>query len=243
MKRYQNPDVFEPLAMAYALGTLQGRARARFEQLMVRHFYLRVVTEAYEQQFAGLVDLLPSEAPSAAVWQRLETELGLEQAAGKVAAKPAKQAPKWLAWSEWFHWPAMAFASVLAAVLTVLIMNNVEPDAYVARLESVTAERFALASVSKKEMAIKVAMAGELEMDEGLQPTLWCLSKKPGEKPIRMGVLNASGQTQLPINADTFRGLGEVSRLLITLEPVGQADVVEPAGAKILAGDLLQGRE
>ena len=48
MKRYQNPDIFEHLAMSYALGTLQGKARLRFEKLMSKHLYLRAVTYAYQ---------------------------------------------------------------------------------------------------------------------------------------------------------------------------------------------------
>lgn len=239
MKRYQNPDVFEPLAMAYALGTLQGRARARFEQLMGRHFYLRVVTEAYEHQFAGLAGLLPPEEPSPEVWKRLEAELGLQQK----PQKPAKSARKWAFLTDWLHWPAMAFASVLAAVMTVFVMNSGQPDAYVAKLESIVSESFALATVSKKDMSIKVAMAGQLALDGDLQPTLWCLSKTPGEKPMRMGVLQASGETELAIDVDTFQGLEEVSQFAITLEPVSNASANGPTGEQILVGNLLKGKE
>ncbi|MGB1255595.1 MAG: anti-sigma factor [Thiolinea sp.] len=239
MKRYQNPDVFEPLAMAYALGTLQGRARARFQKLMAKHFYLRVVTEAYEHQFAGLAGLLPPEDPPAVVWQRLESELGFNE----TTVQPKKES-KWLAWSEWFHWPAMAVASVLAAVVTVFVMNSAQtgPDAYFANLRSLGSESVAMASVSKKEMAITIAMTEKLKVGEGLQPTLWCLSKKPGEKPIRMGALNTSGKTQLSINADTFRGLADVSQFAITLEPAGAANA-EFGGEQLFVGDLMKGKK
>ena len=67
MKRYQNPDIFEPLAMAYALGTLQGQARQRYESLMDKHFYLRAVTEAYERQFMGLAEAVPPVNPPESV--------------------------------------------------------------------------------------------------------------------------------------------------------------------------------
>jgi len=36
LNRYQNPEIFEKLAMAYAAGTLHGRARLRFEKLKKR---------------------------------------------------------------------------------------------------------------------------------------------------------------------------------------------------------------
>jgi len=59
LNRYQNPEIFEKLAMAYAAGTLHGRARLRFEKLKSEHFYLEATTSAYEskrkKKQAGLV--------------------------------------------------------------------------------------------------------------------------------------------------------------------------------------------
>ena len=60
-KRYQNPELFEQLAIEYAIGSMSGRARKRFEALMETHFYLRAVVDAYEDKFAHLVELLPDE--------------------------------------------------------------------------------------------------------------------------------------------------------------------------------------
>ena len=238
MKRYQNPDVFEPLAMSYALGTLQGRARARFEKLMAKHFYLRVVTEAYEHQFSGLAGLLPSEEPPPEVWQRLETELGFKE-----NKRQAQQGKKWWDFAEWFHWPAMALASVFAAIVTVMVINSTTlpaRQAYFAELKALSSEGVVLASVSKKDMAITIAMTDQLNVADGLKPTLWCLSKKPDEQPIRMGTLNKAGKTELPISTDMFEGLEDVSQFAITLEPEDSPQS-GPGGQKVFVGDLISG--
>ena len=239
MKRYQNPEVFEPLAMAYALGTLQGKARQRFKTLMARHFYLRVVAEAYERQFSGLVGLLPPEEPSPEVWSRLEAELNLTQ-----RQQPAKQKGIFSSWLDWLHIPAMALASVLAAVITFFVLSGSQPDAYFAELNSSVRQSVAMASVSKKDMKITIAMADKLLLDNGLIPTLWCLSKKPGEAPIRMGKLNAQGKSQLPIDEETWDGLRGVGQLAITLEPGdSSSEPVSPAGDLLFVGELLSGIE
>ncbi|MEZ5479209.1 MAG: anti-sigma factor [Thiolinea sp.] len=238
MRRYQNPDVFEPLAMAYALGTLRGRARQRFEKLMARHFYLRVVTQAYQQQFAGLVDLLPSEAPPPQVWQRLERELALP-AAGQSAVKQEGQTGR--SWRNWLQWPAMALASMLAAVLTVWMLQYPSPKVYFADLTSSSQASVALASVSKSDMSINIALAQAMPMKEGVMPTLWCLSKKPGEMPMRMGPLKPEGYSRLEIDMPTWKGLKGVSQLAISLEPMDHPDAQQPMGEVIYVGELMRG--
>lgn len=116
IKRYQNPEVFERLAMSYALGTLQGRARQRFERLLDKHFYLRAVTHAYQQQCNGLVDLIPPVQPPARVWQRLEQELGL-----LATRKAEQQAKKRAVWKRW-QWPVAIFAAMLLGFFLAIIL-------------------------------------------------------------------------------------------------------------------------
>lgn len=241
MKRYQNPDVFEPLAMAYALGTLQGRARERFKKLMSRHFYLRVVTEAYEQQFSGLTGLLPQEEPSPEVWRRIEAELGLASA-GKKRKQPGRSAKTTSSWLDWFHWPAMVVASMLAAVITVVVLNSSPATtAYFAKLHSSSLESIAMAAVSKDDMEITIALTDKMTMAEGLAATLWCFSKNPDEKPIRMGALKALGNNQLRLGLSDWQGLEHISKLAISLEPEGQVNATEPSGGVVFSGELMRG--
>ena len=108
MKRYKNPDIFEPLAMAYALGTLHGKARLRFEQLMAQHLYLRATVQAYQQKFNGLAELLPPQAVHARVWQGIEQHLNLK------AAQPSF----WSRLQNKMNWALPSLAAIIAAVLT-----------------------------------------------------------------------------------------------------------------------------
>lgn len=247
MKRYQNPDVFEPLAMAYALGTLQGRARERFKTLMSRHFYLRVVAEAYEQQFSGLVGLLPPEEPSPEVWRRLEAELGLASAGKKPvqSARAAKTAAKTTSsWRDWLHWPAMAVASVLAAVITAVMLNgSPATTAYFAKLHSASTQTVAMAALSKEDMQVTVALTDKIVLAEGMAATLWCYSKNPAENPIRMGTLKTLGSNQLSLGLSDWQGLAHIDKLAISLEPEGQSDATEPSGEVVFSGELMRGSE
>jgi len=94
-KRYQNPEVFELLAMEYAVGSLQGRARQRFEVLMDTHFYLRATVDAYEAKFANLVELLPEKQPSNQVWNNIEAHIK-ESSMTTAKSSAEEKAPWWL---------------------------------------------------------------------------------------------------------------------------------------------------
>ena len=105
LNRYQNPEIFERLAMSYASGTLHGRARLRFETLKKRHFYLEATSNAYESKFGSLVELLPNEKPSDSVWKSIEAQIQSETA--------VSEAPK----TSWFGWLSNGYTFALLALL------------------------------------------------------------------------------------------------------------------------------
>ncbi|MEZ5449963.1 MAG: anti-sigma factor [Thiolinea sp.] len=234
-KRYQNPTVFEHLALSYALGTLQGRARQRFEALQARHFYLRAVTQAYQQRCSGLLELLPAETPPPQVWSRIEKQLRLKQLMRQ--PQGAGNSPRF---ANWLLWPAMSFASVLAAVATVLFLHFQQPDMYFSKLDGMGGmDSVAMVTASQDDMSITVALADTMPMGKDQMPTLWCLSKKPGEAPMRMGDLKPAGLSELSIDKKTWQTLSKVGKLAISLEPMDHPDAREPMGEVIYEGALL----
>ena len=58
------PDLMDRLAASYALGTLRGGARRRFETLARGSPTLRVMAQVWEERFMSLTELAPAEAPS-----------------------------------------------------------------------------------------------------------------------------------------------------------------------------------
>jgi anti-sigma-K factor RskA len=237
MNRYHNPVIFEHLAMSYALGTLQGKARQRFEALQARHLYLRAVTEGYQQQFAPLVALLPSETPPPRVWQRISKELRLEQLAA------GQSAGWWAKWYAWLPWSMTAVASMAAAAFTVLLLNrDPQPDAYMAALMSTAhQDKMLVATVKRATMDISFAMPqGALPVlaETHLMPTVWCISKHKGDQPMRMGTLAAGGAQRLPIDKQTWQAMAHIETFAISLEPMDQAPSAVPRGEVVFSGKL-----
>lgn len=235
MKRYQNPDIFEHLAMSYALGTLQGKARLRFEKLQAKHLYLRAVTNAYQQQFAPLAALLPTEKPPARVWDNISRELRLNKQA--TAGQPGWR----VRLRDYLPWSAAAFSSIAALVMAVLLLNvNSQPAAYMATLKSPdAAEKMMVATVIHETMQVSFEMpAGALPVESGMAPTFWCIPKDKTKLPMRMGILAKDDGMRMPIDKKLWKDLAGVGEFAISMEPMDVPPSKTPMGKVVFSGEL-----
>ena len=70
MNLLQNPELIDRLAASYALGTLRGGARRRFETLAREHASVRAAALVWQGRWSGLTELQHTVQPDAAVWTR-----------------------------------------------------------------------------------------------------------------------------------------------------------------------------
>ena len=233
LQRYQNPELFERLAMEYAIGIMHGGARRRFETLMERHLYLRATTEAYEHKFARLAELLPEEQPSPRVWKKIEkqTHQQANQQKGTVSA------PWWQSLQAKMMGLAASIIFAVSALFVLLPTTTVSADGYVAVLESPEKVPMAMAT-AKEGDGIQVKLMDDMDVPSNMELKLWCLPKKAGEKPMMMGVLAKSGQSKIKINKKIWQGLADVSALAISLEPVTAKNTDGPEGKVLYQGAL-----
>ena len=75
--RYQDPKLYEQLAGEYVLGTLQGRARQRFAQLVAQRSYLRNAVNQWEQRLDSLNTQITAQPPPQRVWRNISRELDI----------------------------------------------------------------------------------------------------------------------------------------------------------------------
>ncbi|HIO92561.1 MAG TPA: hypothetical protein EYG68_06920 [Leucothrix mucor] len=233
IKRYQNPEVFEQLAIEYAVGALHGRARKRFEALMETHFYLKATTEAYQHKFAHLVELLPDAQPSDQVWKNLESHI-------KTTATPAVSEAKESWWSSLFNtktYGLMASALIVSAALIFNPMTG-SPIAYTAILESSsTHSPMAVTRISQADMNISIDMMKHTNVPDNMELTLWC-HPKGGGKPMMMGTISSSGKTIIKIDKSEWRNFKNVGLLAISLEQKDSKHADWPKGEILLKGSL-----
>ena len=73
--KLNDADLLERLAGDYALGTLRGAARRRFERHMQQRPELRERVERLQQRLAPMASLLPAQSAPSHTWDRIEARL------------------------------------------------------------------------------------------------------------------------------------------------------------------------
>jgi anti-sigma-K factor RskA len=115
MNLQSHPELVDRLAASYALGTLRGGARRRFETLARNNPQLRVAALMWQERFVSMTELQQPETPDPNVWKRIENVIAAETAASRLRAPAREPAPGLLRRvSAW--WRAGALAAGVAAV-------------------------------------------------------------------------------------------------------------------------------
>lgn len=237
LQRYQNPELFERLAMEYAIGLLHGWARKRFESLMEKHLYLRATTEVYEHQFAKLAELLPEQKPNPRVWRNVQKKVKGQKAPVATQASDKASLPWWKSLKLKMAGFVTALVIAVGATLSLFPLVSVQADGYIALLESDAHKTMAMATVNKGG-PIKVQLMEKFSVPEGKELALWCYPKDKNGKKMMMGTISGSGQSSIEIDEKMWHGLADVSRLVITVEPAGAKDLEAPEGELLYKGDL-----
>ncbi|MDO9405530.1 MAG: anti-sigma factor [Polaromonas sp.] len=255
----QNPSLMEQLAASYALGTLRGGARRRFEAVARVHAPVRAAALIWQSRLASVAELQPEAAPSPAVWKRIENLVRAErEAAGMqaarlaaaVAAKP--ETGGW--WANLSLWRGATAAGISAAVLalfTGLHFNgqlNGEVHQLSARLAATPAIQYVavladdkaapsmLVTFDPKNQRLVLKRVGGFQEDADKSLQLWALPQQGGPKSL--GVLGNEQVVRL-IAADG--DVRQVPALAISLERKGGVPAGSgPAGPVLFKGALLE---
>lgn len=254
----QNPSLVEQLAASYALGTLRGGARRRFEELARTHATVRASALVWQGRLASVAELQPQAAPSPAVWKRIENLVKADKEAKAMQAARAPVAvssPGW--WASLNLWRGMTAAGTMAAVLAVVVGTNlntlnaklggqvqdltaklsVAPEIqYVAVLADDKAAASMLVTFDPKNQKLMLKRVGGFheQPDKSLQ--LWALPQKGGPKSL--GVLGGDAVIRLTAAGSDVR---EVPMLAISLEPKGGVPAGSgPSGPVLFKGALIE---
>ena len=264
MNLIKNPELLERLASSYALGTLRGGARRRFEILAREQAPVRAAALIWQARLSALTELQTQAAPSTSVWTRIENLVrgdveAKAQAARRAAAQSADTAKNgaqgavgWL--QNLALWRLGTVAGAAATVVAVAAgfemrdqlggqigqlqaqLQATPQIEYVAVLADDKSAASMLVTFDAKSKKLVLQRVGGYQEagDRSLQ--LWALP--PAGGPRSLGVL---GQDKVLRLTAADKDVQEVPTLAISLEPKGGVPgETGPTGPVLFKGALIQ---
>jgi anti-sigma-K factor RskA len=247
---YLRPELLDRLAREYALGTLQGPARRRFEAIRRRAPLAAMAVTRWQQRLGHLANSVPQLQPSAAVWQQLEQRLfaaGRAQAAQAPGPKSALQA----LWG-WLGVAARPLGGALAGVLLCVLVLRNQPEliglqaptdtfapSYVGVLTDAQQQPVLLAGSLRHGRQLTLRLLRPLGVPQGKVAQLWALPTNGAPMPLAVvGDVPGKSQVSLPATSEVL--FAQVPRLGVSFEDRPLAAGDKPSGEFVISGNCVK---
>ncbi len=254
MRLHEHPELLDRLAASYALGTLRGGARRRFETLARQQPLVQAASRQWQGRLAGLTELQPAMTPPPYVWTRIQNLLHVQ---GRPSQTPLSSAGLgwWQSLRVWRSAAAVGALATVAAVVVGLQVNEglrTQSGAQIAELrqqllaapqiqyvavladDRSTATMLVTFDPRNNSLVLQRVSGFQEGRDKSLQ--LWALP--PAGAPRSLGVLGQGPLVKLTAGEADVR---EVPTLAISLEPLGGVPGAGgPTGPVLFKGSLIQ---
>jgi len=247
---YLLPERLELLAREYALGTLAGPARRRFERVLQQAPIALQAVGRWQERFSVLAAGVPAMQPRDHVWRHLERRLFAAPVPAAARAPSVSPGGR-------FQWLAnllsgRSLVGALAGVLLCVLVLRLQPDlaglerptdtlpaSYVGLLTDAAGKPTVLASSRRQGRVLNVKMLQAVDVPQGKVAQLWALPKDDGA-PFPVGVVPASGSAKLAL-ADTSEKLFfNVPRLAVSIEAAPARPGDAPSSEFVLTGNCVK---
>jgi len=239
---YLLPERLERLAREYALGTLAGPARRRFEHVLRTAPAAVRAVGAWQERLGGLAGAVPPMQPRESVWRALEQRLF-------VSARAGPRGPlQWL----WGLLSVRALGGALAGVLLGVALlrfqpgliglepqSEVLPQSYVGLLIDSAGKPTVLASSKRHGRLMTVKLLQPVDIPAGSVAQLWALPKD-GSAAFPVGVVPGSGTATVALVDTSEKLFFNVSRLAVSIEAAPAKAGDKPSGDFVLSGHCVK---
>ena len=236
---YDHPALLEKLAAEYVLGTMSLRVRRRFTQHLQNSFAAQRAVMHWHQHLTPLHQTIAPIEPHANLWQAISRQ-----------TRPA--APK-KAWADRLRAlfagsmkPALGlcFGAVLALGLVhqapqIIGLEPVSESlaaSYVGVLADANGDAALAVSSLRHGTIVSLKIFKPLAVPAQHVAILWALPS--GKPPQRLGVVGASGKSQIILSAPAEKVFAKISKLAVSIE--ADAQVTAPSGSFVIKGNCVK---
>lgn len=227
MNWYRSPAVVERLAASYALGTLEGRARRRFEAVMRLNPQIAKQVAHWNARLQPMAQRLTPLAPSEALWGRIE-QRAFGGASVATSRKPvtSHELPWWRKLFAPIPAGALAFGLMLGLLPTLRPMwqgqeasDTQLPESYVGVLATPEGKTGMIISSTRHGRVLDLKQLKPLAVPSGQTLFIWALDASGVASPVGPAPSGAFVHVPLAQPADAlFKTAVEVA---VSVEPVG----------------------
>lgn len=235
MATYKNPELRDRLAAEYVLGTLRGRARARFESLQRYDPGLRRVVAEWEERITPLAQAADGISPPERVWQAVSRRIsGATRGAGGLAS--------------FNFWRGLAVtSSAFVLILAAFIGMAPRPDPPMAMVAVMEDDRGVPAMVvswpqmkAMRDPHIRIKVVQEHPtMAQGTAWELWLLP--PGKAaPVSLGLISTDVDQTMKLKPALATRMEGAWGVAMSVEPAGGSPTGAPTGPVIFKGQCVK---
>lgn len=241
---YDRPELLDRLAAEYVLGTLRGRARRRFEQLLMTLPAARVSVDEWNSRLARLAEPVPAIVPPPRVWAAIAA-----RTSARTAARSADAARETARQSRWATFWKPAFGFAFGVALTVGLVqihpsglvslddlaneSQALPQSYVGLLTDRNNQPTLLVSSTRQGTRVTVKFLRPVATPAGKVIQVWALPREGA--PFPLGVATSAS----PPGSTTFDMSGSSDKLLATVPRLAVSFEDAPAGARSTPGEFV----
>jgi anti-sigma-K factor RskA len=226
--KYHNDQLRDALAAEYALGTLQGLPRRRFERSLKDDPDLRHRVAAWQTRLAPLDDTMAPVQPPARVWRQI---------AGRIHPQARRRSAFW---DSLGFWRGTALASATAAIiLAVALLAAVpRPETMVVVMSDDAYRPMITVSWQTKQerdKRLRVRVIGHQTMDPETAWELWMIPGE-GKQPVSLGLITTHETQTVHVPQNLASAVNAAWGLAMSVEPKGGSPTGLPTGPVLYEG-------
>lgn len=235
MASYSNPELRERLASEYVLGTLRGRARARFQSLLKYDAALRRIVAEWEARLSPMAAGASEMQPPARLWRRI---------AARIGGQPARTG-WWASLSFWRTFATTSLTAVLALGIYVSTRPRPEPPiAMVAVMSDDKSRPAMVVSWPQLKDAPDPHIRVRIVQDHPTMApdTSWQLWLLPGGKaaPIPVALVGLEPVQHIRLERSLTKNVWQAWGIALSVEPRGGSPTGAPTGPVIFKGQCVK---